>query len=114
MTRTGIIPRGIEMKTFYKTNAAAFKNAAGYWDKSMLRERGHIEKLEPNIIWADVFKKIEPMVKADKAAGIPRYRSIPYHMAYEMARIKQALKANETHVGTFRIPVATGRGKKVA
>jgi hypothetical protein len=87
------------MKTFYKTNAAAFKNSAGYWDKSMLRERGIIETLEPNIIWQDVFKKIEPMVKADKAAGIPRY---------------QALRNNETHVGTFRIPIATGRGKKAA
>ena len=102
------------MKTFYKTNAAAFKNSAGYWDKSMLRERGIIETLEPNIIWQDVFKKIEPMVKADKAAGIPRYRSIPYHMAYEMARIKQALRNNDTHGGTFRIPIATGRGKKAA
>ena len=51
------------MKTFYKTNAAAFKNSAGYWDKSMLRERGIIETLEPNIIWQDVFKKIEPMGK---------------------------------------------------
>ena len=102
------------MKNHYKNNPASFKNAIGYWDQSMLRERAFIEKLEPNISWQEVLRKIEPMVRADKVAGIPRYRSLPYHLAYEMAKIKAALKAKETHVGTFRIPIATGRGKKVA
>ena len=103
--------RKTKMKHFYKT--AQFKNTAGNWNQNNARLRQQIERIEPNINWTVVFKKIEPMVASDKLSGIDKCVSRPYHLNYELKRIKSALQTNQTHVGTFRIPITSGRGNKV-
>ena len=99
------------MKHFYKT--AQFKNTAGNWNQNNARLRQQIERIEPNINWTVVFKKIEPMVTSDKLSGMNKCDSRPYHLNYELHQIKKALQTNQTHIGTFRIPITSGRGNKV-
>ena len=99
------------MKHFYKT--AQFKNTGGNWNQNNARLRQQIERIEPNINWTVVFKKIEPMVESDKLSGMNKCDSRPYHLNYELHQIKKALQTKQTHIGTFRIPITSGRGNKV-